>query len=186
MNNKEIFKDIKGYENMYQISSYGRVYSKITHKFLKLNKHKCGYIKASLSKDGKMRTFLVHRLVACNFIDNPNNYPEVNHLNGDKANNMVENLQWASTSQNTKHAFDNNLGGFKDMVLNNLRKINENTSYKKIICKKGNEIIEFNSTSQAAKFFCTHRDNITRDIRKGFKICGYEVFGYRVANEESL
>lgn len=186
MKNREIFKDIKGYETDYMITSFGRVYSKITNRFLRTSKHKCGYLKASLSKDGKTRTFLVHRLVASNFLDNPDNLPEVNHKDGNKENNHIDNLEWVSTSVNTKHAYENNLSGFKDMVLENLRKINEQTSYKKIILKKGNEFFEFSSVGKAADFFGLKRDNITRAIRKKHKVAGFEVFGYKIANEESL
>lgn len=124
--------------------------------------------------------------MAANFLDNPNNYPEVNHKDGNKLNNNVENLEWVSTSVNTKHAYDNNLSGFKDMVLENLRKINEQTSYKNIILKKGNELFEFPSIGKAADFFGLKRDNITRAIRKKQKVAGFEVFGYKIANEESL
>lgn len=186
MENIEIFKDIRGYEGLYRVSNLGRIYSIRTNKYLRLNKHKCGYLKTILFKDGKSKTFLVHRLVASNFIENPSQYREVNHIDGDKTNNVVTNLEWCTVSENTKHAYNNNLSGFRDMVLENLRKINESTMYRKIIFKKGNELLEFSSISKAADILGLKRDNITRAIRKKQKVSGYEVFGYKIANEEDL
>ncbi len=183
---KEIFKDLRGYEGLYQIGNKGSIYSLITNRFIKHNKHKCGYLKYSLSKDGQMKTFLAHRLVASNFVPNPNNLPQVNHIDGNKLNNDFSNLEWCTKQYNTKHAFDNNLGNFRERALSNIKKINEETSYKKIILKKGNELYEFSSVSKAADFFQLKRDNITRAIRKGQKVAGFEVWGYRLANEESL
>lgn len=186
MENIEIFKDIRGYEGLYRISNIGRVYSLKTNKYLSANKHRCGYMKVTLFNDGKAKTFLVHRLVAANFIANPNKYRDINHKDGNKTNNVVDNLEWCTVSENTKHAFDNNLGGFRDRALENLRKINEAATYKKVIFKKGNELIEFSSVSKAADMLELKRDNITRAIRKKQKVGGYEVFGYKIANEESL
>lgn len=186
MQNKEILKDIRGYEGLYQISNMGRVYSLKTNRFLAKSIHKGGYVKVSLQKDRKARTYLIHRLVASNFIVNPNNYRYINHLDGNKQNNCVENLEWCTVSQNTKHAFNNNLGGFRDRALLELDKINSITTYKKVIFKKGNEFIEFNSISKAADMLGLKRDNITRAIRKKHKVGGYEVFGYKIANEETL
>ena len=186
MNNKEILKDIRGYEGRYQISDTGRVYSLLTHRYLSKSVHKCGYVKVTLQKNGESKTYLVHRLVASNFIENPYNYKEVNHKDGNKQNNNVDNLEWCSVSENTKHAFTNNLGGFRDRALSELDKINSVTSYKKVIFKKGNEYIEFSSISKAADTLGLKRDNITRAIRKKQKVGGYEVFGYKIANEEIL
>lgn len=186
MENKEIFKDIRGYEGKYQISNYGRVYSSLTDRILRPNLHKCGYLKVTLFMDGKAKTFLVHRLVAGNFIDNPNNFRDVNHKDGNKTNNYYENLEWCTIAQNTKHAFDNNLGNLKIRALDNLSKIHETQCYKKIILKKGGEIFEFSSTSKAAKALGLKRDNISRAIKKGHRVGGYEVFGYKIANEETL
>lgn len=94
--------DIKGFER-YQITDDGRVWSKISKKYLKniLNKHR-GYYFVSLCSDeypmGKIMS--IHRLVAEAFIPNPNNYPEVDHINTDKTLNTVENLRWVSHSDN--------------------------------------------------------------------------------------
>lgn len=186
MESIEILKDIRGYENMYQISNTGRVYSLKANKFLNKSVHKCGYVKVSLIKDKRVKTYLVHRLVASNFIDNPNNYTVINHKDGNKQNNCVDNLEWCAVSTNTKHAFNNNLGGFRDKSFSELDKINKLTSYKKVIFKKGNEIIEFDSISKASDALGLKRDNITRAIRKKQKVGGYEVFGYKIANEETL
>ena len=106
---KEIFRDIKGFENFYQISNYGRIKSleridKSNHlvkeKILKLKTDKYGYLQAALCKDGKMKHIAVHRLVAMAFIPNPNNYPQCNHIDENKKNNYVQNLEWCTVKYN--------------------------------------------------------------------------------------
>ena len=95
----------KVYENDYVIYSDGRVYSIKKNAFQKLRKQNSGYLRATIhGKD-----MYVHRLVALCFLDNPNGYNEVNHKDGDKANNNVSNLEWCNRSQNNKHAFDTGL-----------------------------------------------------------------------------
>ena len=96
-----MIKDIINFEN-YQISDDGRVWSKKSNKWLKpidVN----GYKKTSLYKNGKEYQRLVHRLVAEAFIPNPNNYDEINHINEDKSDNRVENLEWCTTSYNINY-----------------------------------------------------------------------------------
>lgn len=105
MENKEIWKDIEEFEGKYQISSMGRVKSlnfKLTGKeqimSLKINKY--GYKQILLYKDKKYKTFLIHRLVAQAFIPNPDNKPEIDHINTNKTDNRVENLRWVTSSEN--------------------------------------------------------------------------------------
>jgi hypothetical protein len=184
---KEQFKDIKGYEGSYQVSNYGKIKSfkrNPAGDILKLKKNRLGYMEVSLNDSGKARTFLVHRLVASAFIDKIEGKPDVNHIDGDKSNNNVENLEWCTKSENSRHAYNNNIKGFKDSIHENLERINKEKSYSKIILKKNNEILVFNSTTDASKKIGTHRDNITRYIRKGWKCAGWEVFGVKYANEE--
>jgi hypothetical protein len=110
---QEIFKDIIGYEGLYQISNFGRIYSfpKYKHKgkFLKFFKDKRGYLYVGLTKDKKYKTFTVHRLVGIHFIFNLFNFPEINHIDGNKSNNYFKNLEWVTSSQNQIHAFTNGL-----------------------------------------------------------------------------
>lgn len=101
----EVFKDIKNFEN-YQVSNLGRVYSKNKNCFMSL-KHKAGrgYIQVNLW-DGKKHVHkYLHRLIAEVFIDNPNNYRTVNHIDGNKLNNVVTNLEWADDEKQQRHAF---------------------------------------------------------------------------------
>lgn len=105
---EEIWKDIPGYEGLYQVSSKGNVRSLNWRncgfvRNLYLKKHNRGYRHVELAKDGTRKAFTVHRLVAMTFIPNPNNYQTINHIDEDKTNNTVENLEWCTPSQNMRH-----------------------------------------------------------------------------------
>lgn len=107
----EIWKDIKGYEGKYQVSSHGRIRSLNYHntgqcKILKTATDGKGYLRCALSKNNRLATYKVHRLVALHFIENPNQYKQVNHKNGCKSDNLYTNLEWCNNSQNAKHAWD--------------------------------------------------------------------------------
>ena len=109
MNNEEIWKDIIGYEGLYQVSSLGRVRSLDRYderncfrkgKVLSPGIKPDGYLVVVLSCNGKHKTIKVHRLVAQAFIPNPDGLPQVNHKNEDKSNNRVENLEWCDAKYN--------------------------------------------------------------------------------------
>jgi hypothetical protein len=117
---QEIWKDIKGYEGKYQVSSIGRV--KSLQRISTFNNSKGlkkeiiiktwndeGYIRVKLSNNSVEKTYRVHRLVANEFLENPFNKSQVNHKNGIKTDNSVENLEWVTNSENSIHAFENNL-----------------------------------------------------------------------------
>ena len=96
---KEIWKDCKGYEGKYQVSNLGRVWSIGSQKYLKGSYDRDGYIQVYLTaKNGKVKMEKVYRLVALVFLDNPNNYPQVNHKDKNKQNNCVDNLEWCDGS----------------------------------------------------------------------------------------
>ena len=102
----EIWADIEGYERLYQISTKGRIKSFYKNKatILKQNISGYGYLRVHLCKNKEVTNFYVHRLVAETFIPNPKNLPEVDHLDGNKLNNCVENLRWVTSSENKKAA----------------------------------------------------------------------------------
>lgn len=109
---KEIWKDIVGYEGLYQVSNMGRVKSlgndgARKEKILKPITNGQGYLLVCLCKDGKTKNFRIHRLVALHFIPNPNNLPTVNHLDEDKNNNCVTNLEWCSSEYNHNYGTRN-------------------------------------------------------------------------------
>lgn len=100
----ENYKDIKDYEDLYEVSDTGLVRNKATGRILKLTRDKDGYLQVSLYKDGIRKTYRVHRLVAQAFIPNPNNYSEVNHIDENKTNNNVENVEWCSRQYNNEYS----------------------------------------------------------------------------------
>lgn len=94
------FKKIEGFEDLYTIYSDGRVYSERTGKFLKPSNDRGGYQQVDLRRNGEHNRKTVHRLVASAFIPNPDNKPQVDHIDGDKTNNDVSNLRWATQKEN--------------------------------------------------------------------------------------
>ena len=104
---KEEWKDVAGYEGMYQVSNLGRFFGVRTNRILKSYLHRNGYMYQSLSKNGRVKHYLVHRLVALAFIPNPTNLPEINHKDLNKKNNSVENLEWCSHRMNMEHSLIN-------------------------------------------------------------------------------
>ena len=104
LNQQEIWKDIDGYGGKYQVSSLGAVRNKLTCRVLKSVCHRTGYIHVSLCSMKELHTKTIHRLVAIAFIPNPENKPQVNHKDGNKKNNSVDNLEWATQFENMRHA----------------------------------------------------------------------------------
>lgn len=106
---EEIWKPIEGYEGIYSVSNLGNIKGVVrpgsSGALLKPVKNHFGYLTVHLYSHPKNRGFLIHRLVAKAFIPNPENKKTVNHIDGNKENNMVENLEWATYSENHKHAY---------------------------------------------------------------------------------
>lgn len=121
-NGEEIWVDVSGYEGLYKVSNTGKVKSlqrevqiisknnnifnkSYPSKVLKSYITSKGYELVKLCKDGIVKSYSVHRLIALNFLSNDKNLPEINHIDGNKLNNNLYNLEWVSPSDNQKHAF---------------------------------------------------------------------------------
>lgn len=100
---EETWKDIKNYQGIYQISSFGKIKNN-KGKILKQFKNHKGYLVIQLSKNGDSKNYIVHRLVAKEFIPNPENKPQINHKNCNKEDNRIDNLEWCTNTENKAHA----------------------------------------------------------------------------------
>lgn len=164
---QEIWKEIKNFENYYEISNKGRLRSKDRiirngqGNYLKkgqiVKPIKCtnGYLEYALKKNGKYKIFLAHRLIATYFIPNPDNKPEVNHLDEDITNNCVENLEWCTSKENANYG-----------TRNKRCKENNKKQCKPIIQLdlKGNRIKEYKTIGDASR-------EVKGDISAIIRVC---------------
>lgn len=104
MDSEPIVRDIKGYEGLYTIDIFGNITRLCNGKEISQHKSNCGYMRVALSNNKERKNFSVHRLVAETFIPNPLNKEQVNHIDGDKTNNAVWNLEWTNCKDNINHA----------------------------------------------------------------------------------
>ena len=98
----EEFRDIPGYEGVYEVSNLGRV--RRNGRILKPTNDRGGYLFVNLCKNGTRKTVKIHRLVAYAFLPNPQNLPQINHIDEDKTNNAVDNLEWCDSKYNVNYS----------------------------------------------------------------------------------
>lgn len=144
------WKTIEGYEN-YEVSTAGQVRNKSTGRILKQCENGVGYLKIHI----KTKFFLVHRLVATAFIPNPNNLTDVNHINEDKHDNRVENLEWVSHGNNIRHGMRTEKQA--------------KAAGKKVYCKELDQV--FDSISEAARETGCDKSQIVRVCKGKSNIC---------------
>jgi len=160
-------KPIKGYEN-YLISECGtKVFNKLSNKFISVADRdkniRISYKAVSLRKDNIYKSLYVHRLVAITYVENSNNLPIVNHIDGDKNNNHFSNLEWCTQSHNLSHAYRIGSKKFTEKQKNGVKKIHEKQSfYKKVINVITGEI--FKSIVDAGKSINMSKSLLSRKL----------------------
>lgn len=189
MTSEEEWKDVEGYEGIYKVSSLGRVYSvprtapnngQCGGYCLKPQKYRNGYVFYHLTKNGKTKGALAHRLVAKAFIPNHDDLGEVNHIDGDKENNAASNLEWCTRSQNNAHAFSTGLRSLDGMWA----KAHEANQRPVIFSFDGSDVARFPSMKAAALVTGINKSSISACARGANKTCdGFEV---RYADEEDI
>ena len=155
-----IMKEIKQYPN-YFVTEEGLVFSSKTNKFLKFSYDQQGYQRVGLYIGNyKSKTIKVHRLIAETFIDNPLNKKDVNHIDGNKANNNISNLEWCTRSENIKHAFKNKL---KIVTQNQIDGVKKRFS-KQVVDKSNGKI--YNSLKDASIDLNVNYSTLKNNFRK--------------------
>lgn len=176
----EVWKDIEGYEGLYQISNVGNVKSlarakkdtlgriqSIKEKILKAAADKDGYFRVVLQKNGEKKNKIAHRLVAQAFIPNPDNKPQINHIDGNKQNNRLSNLEWCTLAENRIHAFNTGLQfvhkGEKNHLSKSVKQLDKDT----------NKLIRmFGSTREAERETGINHSHISKVCKKEYNTAG--------------
>ena len=169
---EEIWKDIKGYEGLYQVSNLGRVKNIKRNKVLKPLERKGGYVNVNLyDRNLKMKTLTIHKLVALAFIENISNYPCINHKDENKKNNRVDNLEWCTSLYN--NTYGTRLERTSETMKKTLKKRPELIKKRPVICITTGE--RFESAKLAGKKYNLFPNNITNVCRGNI----YHIKGYR-------
>jgi hypothetical protein len=162
----EIWKDVVGYEGLYEVSNFGNIYSHINKKILKNSKNDKGRYSVELFKNGKSKRLLVHRLVMIAFVPNPDNFPQVNHMDENPSNNMLNNLEWCTPKYNMNYG---------EVAKTRHSKIDYSTEERKALAringkcanvpvlqknKKGEILMKFDSIKDATKHLKVNQSHI--------------------------
>lgn len=171
----EVWKDIEGYEGLYQVSNMGRVkslpkYRKTIYEYISKPmilspraRGKKGYLAVALKKGNKVKQLAIHRLVAFAFCPNPNSYIEVNHKDEDKTNNRADNLEWCSRSYNVNYGLANEKRAEKSRIA------------VEIIDAEGNTIRQFKSFRECAEYIGADPASVTHAIKRNGTLYGYRL-----------
>ena len=162
----EEWKDIKGYDGLYQVSNLGRVksFKGKSERILKPRVKRNDYSTVHLSKNNTSKDVLVHRLVAETFIPNPENKPQVNHIDEDKTNNVVSNIEWMTAKENINHG------------TRNLRSGISNGKRVKVIDIANGEYNYYNSISECGRELNINQSTISNHLNgRSKQTCGYIV-----------
>ena len=172
----ENWKDVPEYEGIYEVSDQGRVRTKLgkttytkrhgvrkwKQRYLKNKNPKAREVRVSLWKDGKEKTWLVHRLVALAFIPKVDGKECINHIDGNPKNNKIENLEWCNHTENNNHAFDNGLNKSNQILL---------------VDKKNNTPHFFRSLSKASEFLGKNTVYLSNLKKRGkFELENYYIY----------
>lgn len=196
---EEIWKDIKGYKGLYQVSNLGRVKSleryqqnhsklqKVEEKLKTIHTKSNGYQYVQLYKDNIMKNLHIHRLVAQAFIPNPENKPQINHIDGNKQNNNIDNLEWSTSNENNKHKWD--IGLQKPSKKQSIITKGNNRKYKSKpidqLDLNGNYIRTWLNAHEASRQLGIDRSTISQCCRGGRRNKTAGGYKWRFANEIS-
>lgn len=152
---QEKWLDVVGYEGLYQVSDHGRVRRNGHIKAVSVDHG--GYVTVSLSRKSKQQTLKVHRLVALAFIPNPEHKKTVNHIDGNKQNNSINNLEWATHGENHKHAYRTGLKKVSELQRQRASETGKRTCElnrprKVVVCRNASKSYEFVSAHEGARF----------------------------------
>lgn len=154
--NNEVWRKVDG-SNRHEVSNYGRVRKSTTKRLIRPGLNTYGYPHFSFKCGDKMKCLTVHRAVAIAFLPNDDNNKQVNHKNGIKTDNRVDNLEWCSASENIKHAHKTGLWKSKREI--------------PVICKETGQT--FKSIMEASRHYGFFEGSIRQSIKKGYSCYGY-------------